>query len=166
MQLNEYQIEARRVSKVKDDDTPHFWAIWGLGLAGEAGEVADHVKKILRDDDGNVSESRRQDMAEELGDALWYVARLASVAGYSLEEIAQGNISKLKALQGAKERKENRPNGWQPILIDNPALPNGCDECSNAAEFVHVSIYDAGSHFDRVLCGECYLDRSPIPGSA
>ena len=100
MQLNEYQTEARRVSKVQDDDTPYFWAIWGLGLAGEAGEVADHVKKLLRDDDGRLSDSRAEDMAEELGDVLWYAARLASVAGFSLDEIAQRNIAKLKALQG------------------------------------------------------------------
>ena len=100
MQLNDYQTEAKRVSKVTADETPLFWAICGLGLAGEAGEVADHVKKIIRDDDGKVSDSRAEDMAEELGDVLWYVARLASVAGCSLEEIAQRNIAKLKALQG------------------------------------------------------------------
>ena len=106
MQLNEYQTEARRVSKVKDDDTPYVWAIWGLGLAGEAGEVADHVKKILRDDDGRVSEKRAEEMAEELGDALWYVARLASVAGFSLDQIAQRNIAKLAALKATREYEE------------------------------------------------------------
>ena len=102
MRLTEYQLEAKRASKVSNDDTPYFWAIWGLGLAGESGEVADHVKKIIRDDEGHVTVARKELLTEELGDVLWYVARLASITGYSLDEIAQRNIDKLKRLQAAR----------------------------------------------------------------
>ena len=103
MNLNEYQVAAKHNSKVKDDDTPYFMAIWGLGIAGEAGEVADHIKKVLRDDDGVITAERRPELGDELGDVLWYIARIAGIAGFTLEEVAQGNISKLKAINAAKE---------------------------------------------------------------
>jgi NTP pyrophosphatase (non-canonical NTP hydrolase) len=66
----------------------------GLGL-GEAGEVQGKIKKILRDDAGVVSPEKREQIAGELGDVLWYVARAADELGYSLEQIARANLAKL-----------------------------------------------------------------------
>ena len=65
-----------------------------LGLAGEAGEVADKVKKIYRDrrDDARF----KGDIAKEIGDVLWYCAALADDLGYSLQQIAEMNIYKLQ----------------------------------------------------------------------
>jgi NTP pyrophosphatase (non-canonical NTP hydrolase) len=70
-----------------------------LGLAGEAGEIAEHAKKAIRDDAGVVSEERRQAMAKELGDVLWYVSQLASELGLELDEIARANLEKLLSRQ-------------------------------------------------------------------
>ncbi len=66
-----------------------------LGLAGEAGEVANQVKKILRDNAGELTAERRAKIIDELGDVLWYAAALASDIGISLEEVAEINLAKL-----------------------------------------------------------------------
>ena len=65
-----------------------------LGLAGEAGEVADKVKKIIRDDKD--TPEYRTEIAKEIGDVLWYCAVLADDLGYDLQQIADMNIWKLK----------------------------------------------------------------------
>jgi NTP pyrophosphatase (non-canonical NTP hydrolase) len=70
-----------------------------MGLAGEAGEVAEQVKKFMRDDGGTLREERRQKLIRELGDVLWYVAAVASDLGVSLDEVAEANIAKLASRQ-------------------------------------------------------------------
>lgn len=67
-----------------------------LGL-GETGEVQGKVKKILRDSEGVISNEIRTEIGKELGDVLWYVARLADELGLSLELIAQKNLDKLNS---------------------------------------------------------------------
>jgi NTP pyrophosphatase (non-canonical NTP hydrolase) len=67
-----------------------------IGLNGEAGEAADHTKKIMRDDGMSLNQSRRNAIALEIGDALWYVACCARELGFTLEEIAHMNVSKLQ----------------------------------------------------------------------
>jgi NTP pyrophosphatase (non-canonical NTP hydrolase) len=66
-----------------------------LGLCGEAGEVADKVKKVLRDRGGQITDDVRDDLQLELGDVLWYVAQLATELGLDLEQIAASNLAKL-----------------------------------------------------------------------
>lgn len=67
-----------------------------LGLNGEAGEVAEQVKKAVRDDDGEISPERKENIIKELGDVLWYVSQVASECGIALEEVADRNIQKLR----------------------------------------------------------------------
>ena len=66
-----------------------------LGLSGEAGEVADKVKKVIRDNDSHFTDELKHQIALELGDVLWYVSALASDLGYDLEDIAELNLTKL-----------------------------------------------------------------------
>jgi len=66
-----------------------------LGLCGEAGEVAEKIKKMVRDDDGILSDARRAALSKELGDVLWYLAQIATEAELDLEAIAEENLEKL-----------------------------------------------------------------------
>ena len=77
-----------------------------LGIAGEAGEVTDKVKKIIRDKGGYASEEDRMEIAKELGDVLWYVANVARYLDVSLSDIAEGNIDKLSS-----RKKRNKLHG-------------------------------------------------------
>jgi NTP pyrophosphatase (non-canonical NTP hydrolase) len=96
MDLAEYQRLSRRTAEYPRE----AWLAYpALGLAGEAGEVAEHAKKAIRDDGGTVSDERRAAMAKELGDVLWYVAQLASELELDLDEIADANLQKLLSRQ-------------------------------------------------------------------
>lgn len=109
--LNEYQglagatnkgtkIYVKRSEYHPSDDVSSFVEVPGgynaYGLAGEAGEYLEKVKKFARD--GTFD---RVASAKELGDVLWYISQNARDLGYTLEEIAQMNLAKLK---GRKER--------------------------------------------------------------
>jgi NTP pyrophosphatase (non-canonical NTP hydrolase) len=74
-----------------------------LGLCGEAGEVAEKVKKQVRDGVFN-----RHEVAKELGDVLWYLANICNDIGYNLDEIADLNIDKLSS---RKERNVIKGSG-------------------------------------------------------
>ena len=66
-----------------------------LGLTGEAGEVANKVKKIIRDDGNKINESLVQEISAEIGDCLWYISVLADDIGCKLSDIANANLEKL-----------------------------------------------------------------------
>jgi NTP pyrophosphatase (non-canonical NTP hydrolase) len=96
MDLSEYQRESRRTAEYPRE----AWLAYPtLGLAGEAGEVAEHAKKAIRDDAGKVSDERKAAMSKELGDVLWYVAQIASELDLSLDDIAKQNLEKLFSRQ-------------------------------------------------------------------
>ncbi len=96
MELSDYQRLSRRTAEYPRE----AWLAYpALGLAGEAGEVAEHAKKAIRDEDGTVSDERKAAMSKELGDVLWYVAQIATELELSLDEIAEQNLEKLLSRQ-------------------------------------------------------------------
>lgn len=71
-----------------------------LGLTGEAGEVANIVKKIQRDNDGVITDEIRGKLKDELGDVLWYISACADELGITLAQIAEFNVEKLAKRHG------------------------------------------------------------------
>ncbi len=94
MTFDEYQASALKTVISSGDDF-HDLLHWVLGINGESGEVAEKVKKIIRDKDGVVSKADKQELAKELGDVLWYLAVFASHLGISFEKVARVNLKKL-----------------------------------------------------------------------
>jgi NTP pyrophosphatase (non-canonical NTP hydrolase) len=70
-----------------------------LGLNGEAGELAEHAKKMIRDDQGVLTDDRREKIKKELGDVLWYLAACATEANLKLSDIGVTNLLKLESRQ-------------------------------------------------------------------
>jgi NTP pyrophosphatase (non-canonical NTP hydrolase) len=66
-----------------------------LGLAGEAGEVCEKIKKIMRDQNGHFTEDNVEEISKELGDVLWYVAMVAVEFNIALSSVAEDNLAKL-----------------------------------------------------------------------
>lgn len=94
MNFHEYQVRAAQTAIYPGKGTSLGLAYVGLGL-GEAGEVQGKIKKILRDNGGEVTSATRLAIAQELGDLLWYVAQAAEEIDYGLGDIARMNLAKL-----------------------------------------------------------------------
>jgi NTP pyrophosphatase (non-canonical NTP hydrolase) len=98
MNFDEYQSEASQTALY-----PHRYSnveYPTLGLTGEAGEVANIVKKIQRDHDGVITDDIRAKLKDELGDVLWYISACADELGLTLNEIAEYNVEKLAKRHG------------------------------------------------------------------
>lgn len=105
----EYQTAAMRTSSQYISTDQHLLN-GALGLTGEAGEVADLIKKIMFQ--GHSIDLSH--IAKELGDILWYVAETANAIGYDLDTIMQMNIDKLKKrypVGFSTERSQHREEG-------------------------------------------------------
>ena len=98
MNFEEYQTEASQTAhyprRMSNLEYPT------LGLTGEAGEVANIVKKIQRDHDGVLTDEIRGKLKDELGDVLWYISACADELGITLTEIAEYNVNKLAKRHG------------------------------------------------------------------
>ena len=107
MTLSSYQKAAAGTAIY---ETQHAIIYPALGLAGEAGEVANKVKKLVRDGPDKRPETWREDIASEIGDVLWYLSNLANDIGYNLDEIADINIEKLTSRKNRDKIKGSGDN--------------------------------------------------------
>ncbi|MDD5146676.1 MAG: nucleoside triphosphate pyrophosphohydrolase family protein [Candidatus Pacebacteria bacterium] len=94
MTFEEYQNKAKETAIHAEQYKVMFPV---MGLAGEAGEVANKASKIYRDDNGIVTEAKKEDLTKELGDVLWYLSQIATDLGIPLEEVARNNLEKLES---------------------------------------------------------------------
>ena len=94
MTFHEYQEKSRETAVYPDQGDNFVYPT--LGLVGEAGEIAEKVKKVIRDNGGKLDEERKVALTKELGDVLWYLSQLATELKVSLNEIADINIKKLQ----------------------------------------------------------------------
>lgn len=106
MNFDDYQKEAKKTAIYPNVGENFIYPT--LGLAGEAGEIAEKIKKVLRDDGGKLTQEKKTELQKELGDILWYVAQLSTELGLSLSKIADKNLEKLSS---HKKRGKLRGSG-------------------------------------------------------
>src|SRR3989344_9473252 len=97
MDFSEYQKKSQKTAIYPNPGKNFVYPV--LGLVGDAGEVAEKIKKILRDDKGRLTMKKRSELEKELGDVLWYIALLATELKLSLNEVAAKNLEKLASRQ-------------------------------------------------------------------
>ena len=95
MKLNDYQKATEETAVYPGKGKMEGLVYTVLGLNGEAGEVADKLKKLIRDKGGELSVHDTTALVKELGDVLWYVAQCADQLGFRLEAVANLNLQKL-----------------------------------------------------------------------
>lgn len=103
MELLSYQNQAKRTAVYPSNHTIIGLMYVTLGLTGESGEIANNVKKTVRDDNGILTDDRKDQIIDELGDVLWYISMLCYEIDVSLETVALRNLAKLR-----KRQRENK----------------------------------------------------------
>ena len=95
MTFEEYQKKSRETALYWDAGQNLIYPT--LGLAGEAGEVAEKIKKLFRNNGGvlDLTDEKKSELKKELGDVLWYVSQLSTELGLSLEDVVSANIEKI-----------------------------------------------------------------------
>lgn len=80
----------------------------GLKLCGEAGEVAEHIGKAMRDDGGVITDERKEKLIKEVGDVYWYLARMCRELGVDPRRVLEANVEKL---EDRKKREKIKGSG-------------------------------------------------------
>lgn len=106
MNFKEYQEKATQTAIYPNIGENFIYP--ALGLVGEAGEIANKVKKVIRDNNYEMNDKIAKDLGKEIGDVLWYCAALCSELGIEMEQVAEENIEKLFS---RKDRGQLQGNG-------------------------------------------------------
>jgi NTP pyrophosphatase (non-canonical NTP hydrolase) len=95
MTFNDYQEETNKTAIYPDRGNNFVYPV--LGLMGEAGEVAEKIKKVWRDKNNIVSDNDKMEIKKEMGDVLWYLSQLATELEIDFEDVANTNILKINS---------------------------------------------------------------------
>lgn len=96
MNFDEYEKLASRTALFDESQPILRLYDLGLGIAGESGELAEKLKKAIRDDGSTITEERRAGLKGEIGDVLWYLSQLCRALNIPFSEAAKHNIKKLE----------------------------------------------------------------------
>jgi NTP pyrophosphatase (non-canonical NTP hydrolase) len=107
MDIQEYQKRALATTEYGSGNAIIYPA---LGMNGEAGEVAEKIKKVLRDKKGEFSDESKLEIAKEIGDVIWYCSALANDIGYTLDQIFSINIDKFESRRSRNVLSGNGDN--------------------------------------------------------
>ncbi|SRR5258708_2677673 len=100
MKLNDFDIYQKKASKTAIYPKIGEKFIYPvLGLMGEAGEVAEKFKKLFRDNGGKLTKEKKEEIAKELGDVLWYIAQISTELNIDFSSVVNGNLEKLESRQ-------------------------------------------------------------------
>ena len=94
MDFKTYQKKARETAQYPSLGSNYIYPT--LGLVGEAGEIAEKVKKVIRDKNGFFDKDSKNAIKKELGDVLWYISALCTEFNFNMENVALENLEKLK----------------------------------------------------------------------
>ena len=106
MDFKEYQEKAKHTAIYPKLDPSWIYPL--LGITGESGELSERLKKILRDENKNISKEELELLKKEIGDILWYISALSTELGLDLDDIAKENMEKL---QSRKSRNQIHGHG-------------------------------------------------------
>ena len=110
MNLKEYQKLCQKTAKKFRDKEKEIMT-WGLGISGEAGDVAGCIKKTYSHRD-----NQKDAIRENLGDTLWYIAMICNFFNWNLEDVLKENIGKLEERHprgfSHKAARKDRRKDW------------------------------------------------------
>ncbi len=106
MTFEEYQQNTAKTAIYPEQGKIGGLVYTALGLSGEVGETCNQIKKILRDNNGLLTDERKKKLFDELSDIGWYWSQLCTELGFNLVDIATYNLEKLD-----KRYKENKIHG-------------------------------------------------------
>lgn len=95
MTFKDYQKKSRQTAIYPNKGKNYIYPV--LGLAGEAGEVAEKFKKIIRDNNGKINQEKKIEIEKELGDVLWYLSQISTELKIDLDSVAKNNLKKLNS---------------------------------------------------------------------
>ncbi|RJQ33957.1 hypothetical protein C4568_03425 [Candidatus Parcubacteria bacterium] len=95
MNFDEYQKLASRTATFSGKQAEIPLVYVALGLAGESGELIEKIKKVMRNDNGEISEEKREEIKREIGDVLWYLSQISRLCDIPFDDAAVTNIEKL-----------------------------------------------------------------------